>query len=181
MACEQFENRILDFLENQLPLTERASVEAHLAGCTECQAFARQLEQLDAALLRRVKTPKLSENFNHKLSSRIQAEVIVLSRTELAERKRQLQAEYEAGLAKLGWRLPNFTRLLNNLSYAFLVIAAACVVWQFTPALAGLLNRQGIVGFEQSLLLSLLTSAVFVAIGLTAAFPRQFRRLLGAV
>src|SRR5450432_3263380 len=117
MACEEFENQISDYLENQLPPADRARVAAHLAGCADCRAFAQQLEQLDAQLLRAVKTRALSADFKARLQQRVQM-TVVLSEAERAERKRQLQAEYEAGLARLNrFTLPP-RKLLEVLGYA---------------------------------------------------------------
>jgi anti-sigma factor RsiW len=176
MACEELENQIADYLENQLPPTDRTRVAAHLAGCADCRAFARQLEQLDAALLRAVKPPPIPATFKARLHRRIQIEPAVLSEAQRAERKRQLQAEYEAGLARLGWRMPVFPLFMRNLGYAAVVVLAGCLTWLLPPQLATHLAGLGISGIDQSLLLLLVAGAIFVAIGLAAAFPRRFRK-----
>lgn len=64
MSCQEIENKILDYQENHLSPAQREEVETHLAGCAGCRAFARQLQQLDAALSASVKVPPLSADFN---------------------------------------------------------------------------------------------------------------------
>ena len=71
---QENENRILDFLENQLPAGERRVVEDHLAGCPECQTFCQRLKQLDAALAQGLARPELSPEFTAHMWQRIEAE-----------------------------------------------------------------------------------------------------------
>lgn len=180
MPCEEFENRISDYLENQLPAADRARVAAHLADCANCRAFARQLEQLDAQLSRTVKAPTLPASFKTRLQERIQT-TVVLSEAQRAERKRQLQAEYEAGLARLNrFSLPP-RKLLEGLGYAGVIALASGLAWLFLPHLANLLAGPRLSSSNQSLLLSLVASAFFVALGLAEAFPRRMRRIWSAV
>src|SRR5262245_40087628 len=68
---QENENRILDYLENQLPASERRTVEEHLAVCPECRGFCQQLKQLDAALAQGLARPELSAEFATQLWRRI--------------------------------------------------------------------------------------------------------------
>src|SRR5271168_2553546 len=102
MSCEEIENRILDYQENQLPPAQRQEIEAHLATCPGCRTFGRQLQQLDGALSAGVKVPAISVDFDRRLRERIEAAPAALSEAQRTERKRQLQAEFEAGMARLG-------------------------------------------------------------------------------
>ena len=182
MACEEFENEISDYLENQLLPADRSRVAAHLAGCAGCRAFARRLEQLDAELLRAVPVPALSATFKTGLQQRLQNETVAWTAVQCAERKRRLLAEYEAGLARLNrFSLPPPRKLLEGLGYAGLIALVGGLTWLFLPRLENLLAGPAAGGGGQSLLLSLLASAIFVAIGLAAAFPRQVRKLWLAV
>jgi anti-sigma factor RsiW len=178
MACEEFENQIADYVENQLPPADRSRITTHLAGCADCRAFAQQLEQLDAKLARALKAPVLPESFKTSLQRRIQT-TAVLSEAQRAERKRQLQAEYEADLARLN-RFPLPPRkLLEGLGSAGLIVLAGWLAWLFLPRLANLLAGPALGGINPSLLFSLVASAIFVAIGLAAAFPRQVKKRFG--
>jgi anti-sigma factor RsiW len=177
MACEAFEDRILDYLENQLPAAERARVETHLGGCGECRAFARQLERLDAQLSRTLKPRALSPSFNARLRQRIQT-MPLMTAVEIAERKRQLQSEYDADLAKL--RLFSLRRrgLLHAIPYTAALVITAWLAWLYLPELADLAARFASPGLNQDLLMALTAGAVFAAIGLVTAFPRQVMRMM---
>ena len=140
MACEAFEQRIHDFVENQLTAPDRAVVEAHLAECIGCQALARQFRQLDRALSRQVKAPALSAGFDTRLRQRIQAGATRLSDAQRAERKRQLQGEYQANLARLHWWQTDWAGVLNILGFAVLAGLAGWVLWHELPGLTDFLN-----------------------------------------
>jgi anti-sigma factor RsiW len=177
MSCQEIENRILDYQENQLPPAQREEVETHLAGCAGCRAFVRRLQQLDAALSASVKVPALSADFDCRLRERIQAAPAVLSEAQRAERKRQLQAEFEAGMARIRRGSFALRSLLNHLTRPALVIVAAWLAWLFTLQLTAHLNAQSLGGLDPNLLPWLAAGAVFLAFGLAEAFPRQWKTL----
>ena len=101
MFCVEIESEMPDFLDNHLPPDRRQEVENHLAGCPGCRTFVRRFQQLDAVLSSRLKVPELSANFDHKLLERIHSAPAVLTEAQRTERKRQLQDEYEAGMARI--------------------------------------------------------------------------------
>jgi|WetSurMetagenome_2_1015567.scaffolds.fasta_scaffold791062_1 anti-sigma factor RsiW len=177
MACEEFENRLLDYQENHLSAGERTAVERHLANCAKCQALVRQLQHLDAALLRTVKVPTLRADFSARLQQRIQAGTVVLSKAQIAERKRRMQAEYEAGLAQIcRWPL-RFASLLGYLRLAVLSALAVGLAWQFMPRLVTLFVGPVLDELGGNPLLAAAAGLVFLALCVAAAFPRQLRRL----
>ncbi|HUJ40417.1 MAG TPA: zf-HC2 domain-containing protein [Candidatus Acidoferrales bacterium] len=49
-TCLNSEERLMEYLEGQLPATERALVEAHLAECAACRALAGQVRWLETRL-----------------------------------------------------------------------------------------------------------------------------------
>ncbi len=175
MACKQFENQILDYLENQLATAERTKVAAHLAGCAECRAFAEQLERLDAQLTHAIKSPTLSSAFDAKLRQRLKN--TVLPEAEIAERKRRLQTEYEAGLARLDPFAFLSRKLIESLSYTALLAIAGWLAWSFLPQLTAFLTTPEVRIANLSVPTSWIVSAVFVLIGLTASSSKQIRRL----
>jgi anti-sigma factor RsiW len=177
MSCEEIKNRILDYQHNQLPHAQRQEVEVHLAGCSVCRTFARQLQQLGAALSSGVKVPALSADFDRHLRERIEAAPAALSEAQRAERKRQLQAEFEAGMARLGRGAFVSGGFLNHLAWPAVAVAAGALVWVFTSLWAAHLNPQSLGGFPPSALPWLAASAVFLAIGAAEAFPRQWKML----
>ena len=175
MLCELIENKILDYQENQLSAAQRAEVETHLAGCPDCREFARQLQQLDAALSASVKIPALSAGFDRQLRERIQSTPATLSEAYRAERKRQLQAEFEAGMAESvgGW----FTlgRLLNYLAWPAVAAVAGWLAWRISAEWAARLPAQSLGGYAPIMIPCLAASAVFLTVGLAQAFPRPWR------
>jgi len=175
MLCQEIERKILDYQENQLSPAERQAVESHLADCAHCQVFDHGLRELDAALARDVKFPAFSPDFDRRLRERIQAAPPVLSETERAERKRQLQAEFDAGMVRLARAEFALHRLLNHLSRPLLLALTGCLVWRLTPPLMILLGTAGLSDRGQNLLSWVLMSAVFLAVGLAEAFPRRWK------
>jgi len=174
MACEEFESRILDLLEDQLPDVERAAVENHLAGCSGCQAFAGQLRRLDVALGRHLKPPALSPGFEVRLRQRIQTETVVLSEPQRAERKRQIQAEYAADLKLLRKRAFWLFKVLDLIGYATLAALAGRLIWQTAPGLTDLMTQYGLSSYSASLLLSSVLSVSLLLVGLGIVFRPRF-------
>ena len=179
MSCEEIENQILKSQENQLSLAQCVEVETHLAGCAGCRIFARQLQQLEAALSAGVKAPALSAEFDRRLQERIRVASAALSEAQRAERERQLQAEFEAGQARIARRLFALDSLLGHLAWPALAILAGWLTWHFTRPLTAHLNAQSLGGVDPNLLPWLAASAVFLAVGLAEVFPRQ-GKLLGS-
>jgi len=181
MLCQEIENRILDYQEDKLSPAQREEVETHLAGCAGCRIFARQLQQLDAVLSASVKVPALSANFDQRLQERIQAAPAVLSEAQRAERKRQLQAEFEADLTQLRRKTLNPTSLLNCLGWAALGGLAGWLLLELAPASAHFAAEHGLDRFGQNAVFSWTITAVCLLIGLSVAFPRQLKRLWLAI
>ena len=71
----QDEDRLLQYLDGQLPAPEARALEAHLAVCPECQALSRQWEQLDAKLARTLARPRLSPDFAARVRQQVAVEV----------------------------------------------------------------------------------------------------------
>ncbi len=124
MACPEFEMSVAAWLEGELPADERAAVERHLIGCVACRAFAEEFRHLDAALVRAVKAPPLSADFAARLRLRIEAEPAAELAVRRAALKSRLQAEHEAGLARLRRRFRSFGAVLDVLASGFLLAGA---------------------------------------------------------
>jgi len=174
MSCEEIENSFLDYQENQLPPGQRAEVEAHLAGCAGCRIFARQLQQLDTALTASIKIPALSAEFDQRLQKQIQVAPPALSEAERVERKRQLQAEFEAGWARIGRSLFAPGSLTKHLAWPVLAILSGWLAWRLTLPFASHLNAQSLSGLDPNLLPWLVASAVFLMVSVAEAFPRRW-------
>src|ERR1700677_4067564 len=149
MLCEEMQNRILEYAENQLFTTQREEIQTHLAGCGECREFARALEQLDEALAASLKVRALSAEFDQRLRERIE-EMPALSEAERAERKRQLTEEFEAGLARIGRGSLAWSNLLRALAWPAMAVTAGWLAWWFTPQLIAHINAQSLGGVAGS-------------------------------
>jgi anti-sigma factor RsiW len=172
MLCQEIETNLLDYHDNVLPPSQRAEVEAHLAGCADCRVFAQELRKLDAALSTVVKVPALSEDFDQLLYRRVQLSS-PLSGAALAERKRQLQAEFDADMARIARGSFFLGSLLEHLAWPTLIAAMAFLAW----CIALRLNPQRLGGFDPKLFPWLAASGVFLVAGLVQAFPRQWKAL----
>jgi anti-sigma factor RsiW len=177
MTCEEFENQFLSGPETPLPAATRAAREKHLASCAACRSLTRQLQQLDATLMRAIKTPVLTADFDLRLAGKIKAEGKVLTAAEQAERKRQLQAEYEAGLQKVRKSFLQQVSVHEGTNYLLGAALAGFLAWIFMPELIHFVMAQGFSPANQTALLGGLTGLVFLAIGFAVAFPRQLRQL----
>jgi hypothetical protein len=98
-----------------------------------------------------------------------------LTEAQRAERKRQLQAEFEAGQARInrGWFA--LDSLVKHLTWPALAVLAGWLVWRFTMPLAVHLKPQNLGGLDPNLLPWLAASAVFLVVSLAESFPRQWR------
>ncbi len=179
MDCQQFQRQVVDYLENQLPLAERAAVATHLTGCADCAAWAQQLSRLDAALTRAVQAPALRSDFSARLRDRIQTAGALLSERERSERQQELRIEFETGLVDLRRRSFGFASLMDNLGWVVLAVWAAWLFWTAGRAATNAMVQQEPVGYAQILCLSLLASGVFVLVGLSVAFQRRFTWMSG--
>ena len=72
----QDEDRLLQYLDGQLPAPETRAIEAHLAACPDCQGLRRQWEQLDQQLARTLARPRLSPDFAARLRKQVAVEVM---------------------------------------------------------------------------------------------------------
>ncbi len=173
MSCEEFENKILDYQENQLSPAQRQEAENHLSGCADCRICVRLFKQLDAVLSDGVKVPTLSADFDRRLRERIQVTPMALSEAERAERRRQLHAEFETGMARIGRGYFSLGSMLNHLIWPALVNVVAWLVWLFISLLTTHLSTRSWRGLDPHLLPWLAISAVFLLVGMAEAFPRQ--------
>jgi len=177
MSCEEIEHRILDYQENRLSPAQRAEVEIHLGGCAACRRLARQLRQLDAALSASVNVPALPADFEQRLRERMQAAPAALSEAGRAERRRQEQAEFDAGMARISRGSFSLDSLLRHLTWPALAGVAGWLAWRITLQWTAHLNAQSLGGLAPGLLPWLAASAVFLAVFLAEAFPRPWKRL----
>ncbi len=170
MSCEELEPRILEYLDGALPAAEGARLEAHLADCASCQAFAARLGELDVTLSRAINAPDLSRDFRASLERRLKARRGPLAEPERAERKRALQAEFEAQVAGLEGRSRWALSLLDALGYVAATVLTYVAVSNFLPA-----AQAPAAGWH--LVFSCLAGGACLVVGLGIAFREHLRRL----
>ena len=102
MSCDEFAERLADFLERDVPESVRAAMETHAVSCAECGALLADLRRLrlDAANLEEL-VP--SRDLWAGISKRIEAPVVPLGRqVDGWTGRRQLRSRLWAGLAAAG-------------------------------------------------------------------------------
>jgi anti-sigma factor RsiW len=169
MSCDEFEIWILESQDDPSAPTRPPALDAHLADCDHCRTFVRQIEQLDAMLARSLNAPRLPLDFQQRLRQRIQAGSEALPEARLAERKGQLQGEFEAGLKTLGWRCLPSGNWMAVAGCAMGAALACWMAWQFLPPLAALLGPLGVNSVNQNITQSIIAGALYLVIGLACA------------
>jgi len=177
----QGEERLLEYMDGQLPAPEARAIEAHLAACPECQALRRQWEQLDERLGRTLAQPRLSPDFAARL------------REQIATGGTAGAGAWEGGDARAQTHEP-WTKdrrrerrifwlgLLDGLGYG----AAAAVggYWLFRLAVAlvpGTASAGAAFLRSPAFLLALVTAGAALLVGLSLAAKNKIWRWLGAV
>jgi len=162
MQCER-EIEVLELLDGQLPDAARSAVQAHLAACPRCAALAREWTALDRALARHIQPPALSAAFDARLRERIRAERALLTEDQRARRRREIEAQYQAELARMRTetRLAMFLGGANAAGFASLALLGVWILkerwnwllescgafWSAQPALAlGILGATAALG-----------------------------------
>ena len=176
---QENENRILDYLENQMPDSERRAVEAHLAVCPECGAFGQQLKQLDAALAHDLARPELSSEFTAHLWQRIETETRPVPVPLRAQLKQQLEEEFQARSTQLRKNFLLLPEVLEGIGYAAVAAVAAYFLVQL---LAGVFSAQLTTttwpGANPALFFAYATGAICLLVGAGFALKRQAVRWL---
>jgi anti-sigma factor RsiW len=177
MLCEEIENQILEYVEGSLPAAQHEEVEAHLVHCADCRAFATHLKDLDTALSASIRIPDLSSNFDQRLEERICGEPGLLTESERAERKRMLEAEFEAGMTRIRRTPFTLDDLLGTLVWPLVAVVAGWLAWEVTPYLAPHASAQQFAGLTPGMLPWLAASAVFLVIAVIETFAQRWKSL----
>ena len=170
----QDEDRLLDYLDGQLPASEARAIEAHAAACPECQALRRQWEQLDEKLARTLAQPRLSPDFAARLRERVAVETkagapAAQTNEPLVEARRREKRVFWLGL-------------LDGLGYS----AAAMVggYWLLHLAMAWV-PSQAVAGTtflrSPTFLFALVTAGAALLVGLNLAAKNRVWRWLGGL
>lgn len=82
-ACPAFEDRLLDY--HDLAPSDRETVDAHLAGCTDCRDYLQMLSEVDAAFSSRLGETRLASRQLAEVRERIASHIPVGRVTKLPE------------------------------------------------------------------------------------------------
>ena len=178
----QDEDRLLEYLDGQLPAPEARAIEAHLTGCPECQALRHQWEQLDERLARTLAQPRLSPDFAARLRQRVAVEAKAGASGLEAPKSGGLGAQtYELSIeARRREKRVFWLALLDGLGYGAAAVVGGywlfhlVVAWVPGPAGAG-------TSFLRSpaFLFALVTAGAALLVGLNLASKNRVWRWLG--
>jgi Putative zinc-finger len=71
MKCKTVHNKLIFFLEKELPVAEMQAVQEHLNSCTACSLFAEDLKKT-LSILESDKTPELNPFFYTRVKMRLE-------------------------------------------------------------------------------------------------------------
>jgi len=148
MTCAEYERQIAEWVDGRLAPADAQTVALHVAGCPGCGDFAASLRQLDDTLVRGVTRPQLTRGFEARLRARMEAEASGDLEAQRAERRRRLQAEYDATVTRMRRRVRSVTSVLDMLGLGLLSAGALTAAVVHVPKLvqtlpAGLQARLG--------------------------------------
>jgi len=179
MTCNEFENQILEDFEVPFVVSRNSAVGEHLKTCSHCSDLARHWKQLDVELTEKLNVSTLPADFNQRLAKRIESTIMVDFAAQRADYKRQIQLEYETGMAQL---IPfNWVRegLFAGFSYAWPVALAGWCGCHFLFHLIRILGSSSPDNIVHSLLFVLIWAGTVLAVGLFAAIPQRLYAHLG--
>lgn len=101
MNCDACQIRLNELLDAGHEVSTDAEVQAHFADCAKCREYAFTLDQLDGCLADRAESAVLPTGFKRKLMAALPEPVPRLLPAEMAQRRRELEAEHQRALARL--------------------------------------------------------------------------------
>jgi len=180
----QDEDRLLEYLDGQLPAPEARAIETHLAACPECQALRRQWEQLDERLAHTLAQPRLSPDFAARIRRKVAVGAKVSARGVEAPRSEGLGAQmYDPTIeARRREKRVFWLALLDGLGYG----AAAMVggYWLFHLAMGWVSGSAGagVASLRSpAFVFALVTAGAALLVGLNLAAKNRVWRWLMSV
>jgi anti-sigma factor RsiW len=179
----QHEDRLLEYLDGQLPAAEARVIEAHLSVCPQCQALRRQWEQLDIRLVRTLAQPRLSPNFAARLREKVAVAAKAGARVVEAPTSEGLGAQtYDPCVgARRREKRVFWLALLDGLGYGGAAIVGGywllhlAVAWVPDPAGASSAFLR-----SPAFLFALVTAGAALLVGLNLAAKKRIWCWLGA-
>lgn len=69
LRCHQLTERVTDYLERQLPVSEKLNIFLHLSRCRDCRSYLEQMKRT-VRLLRQLPAPRCSGEVSDDLMAR---------------------------------------------------------------------------------------------------------------
>jgi anti-sigma factor RsiW len=159
----EWNDRLQDLLDGDAEGPDRATLEAHVAGCARCRAQFARLKKLDAILRARIDEPPLSPSFDREVYARINA----LDTQARARARRRIERELQENLETLAQgRRRGLLSMLGG-AVAGSALAFALITWAdqsgIANAIVGAASRAG--AGEPGILHTLLTIMIGATIG----------------
>jgi anti-sigma factor RsiW len=174
------EHRLLEFLDGQLPLSERQAVEAHLAACAQCETFVEQWRQLEGRLEAHLLPRALSAGFARRVWNAIENESSV-GQLASAEKPEPLDVEWAAAWAEhrrrfLWSQLPG---ALDKVGFTLGAGVLILILWRLLIRFSDLLLRISDISLEpRTTLVGAGLTAVVLLAALSFAAKRPLTRML---
>ena len=185
MTCdEKNEDRILAYLEGDLPEDVQSRLEEHLNSCAACRSYLEVQERLDAEVQEFLAGTELPAAFSSRVLEAVAAEREPLLPPErILQRKQELEADYASGLRNLR-RAPRHRAPLHSpgtgaTAGIFMVVGflGLTLFWLFATDWVPALPAATAVLGDHRVLLSLGVASVFVGSGFRWAY-RDLRHAL---
>src|SRR5690349_21472186 len=136
---QDWDDRLQDWLDDELEATQRTAFEAHLHSCETCRSTLAALERLDTTLIEAWPRLQLNVAFDAHLFAQIDA----IDERKRAEARRRLEREWQQQMQALSrnWRR-TLTFLIAGMAAGIAVIFAL-LAWFDRSGLTDMLVRQG--------------------------------------
>ena len=170
--AQQWHDRLQDWLDGELTASESAFIEAHLAGCADCQQSMADFEQLDEALVGLTPPLRLTAAFDQSLFAQIDA----IDDSKRIEARRKLEAEWQQQMHALSRNWRRTLAFVIPGVVAGIAIAFALMSWLDSSGLTNQLVAEGAAelggklgGNSVDLLRIGMTTVVGAALGMLVA------------
>lgn len=177
MNCDACQVRLIELLDDGREAATDTEVSEHLDGCAECQRYSATLHQLDRFLSHRAEAAVLPDGFKETLMASLPEQAPRLLPAEIAQRRRELEAEHRNALAMLRRRflIPSPALILRSAAVLGGFVFAGLVAERLFRALAD--AGPGSMGFDWAL--RGLVLGVSIAAGTLFMVRRTFASVLG--
>ncbi len=177
------DDRLLEYLDGQIPAPGARAIEAHVAVCAKCQALRGQWEQLEERLARTLAQPRLSADFATRLRQQVAAEAKADAQNARLQEKDWSQTQVMPIWAETGRRGSGalWLDLLDVLGYGAAAAVGGYVLSHLTAAWApGLASTGDAFLRSRAFLFAVVSAGAVLAVGLNLAAKNKVKRWLRA-